>query len=41
MIIDAKNISLKASGEGGGNGKVTLGGETVEINGHGDGVRMV
>lgn len=41
IIIDAKNILLKASGEGGGNGKVTLeGNETVEINGHGDGVSI-
>jgi len=41
VIIDAKNILLKASGEGGGNGKVTIeGNETVEINGHGDGVSI-
>jgi hypothetical protein len=41
VIIDAKNILLKASGEGGGNGKITIeGNESVELNGHGDGVSI-
>ena len=41
VIIDAKNILLKASGDGGGNGKVTIeGNEQVEIKGSGDGVSI-
>ena len=41
VIIDAKNILLKASGEGGGNGKITIeGNEQVEIKGSGDGVSI-
>ena len=41
VIIDAKNILLKASGGGGGNGKITIeGNEQVEIKGSGDGVSI-
>ena len=41
LLLTLRIFYLKPSGEGGGNGKVTAeGNETVEINGHGDGVSI-